>query len=112
MKKTIERMANGREQAYLGVIGTDITGEIADTLNVPEGAYVTSIVMDSPAMNAGIQSGDIIERVGTKIVQNYSDVIDGISSYEPDTTVNIMLKRQSGEDYTDMTIEVTLKGRQ
>lgn len=112
LKKTIERMANGREQAYLGVIGTDITGEIADTLNVPEGAYVTSIVMDSPAMNAGIQSGDIIERVGTKIVQNYSDVIDGISSYEPDTTVNIMLKRQSGEDYTDMTIEVTLKGRQ
>lgn len=109
LKKTIERMSNGKELAYLGVTGMDVSAEVRDAQGVPAGAFVTNIIMSSPAMNAGIQSGDVIVKIDGMDIGSYSDLIESISSYEPDTTVNIKLKRQSGETYQDIDIEVTLR---
>lgn len=109
LKKTIERMSNGEERTYLGIKGMDVSDEIMQSQGVPKGAYVTNIVMGSPAMNAGIQSGDVIVKIGSTDILKYSDLTDAISEFQPETSVTIVLKRQSGDEYRDIEVEVVLK---
>ncbi len=109
IKRTIERMSNGKARAYLGINGTDVTEEINSSSGVPKGAFVTGIVMDSPAMNAGIQSGDVIIRIEDEQIEKYSDFTDYMENAIPDTIVSLSLMRQSGEEYREMELEVILE---
>ena len=109
LKKTIESMSNGRAVAYLGINGTDVTEEIHRMSGVPIGAYVTGIVMGSPAMNAGIQSGDVIVSIDETQIHTYANLTEYIDNSRPDTTVSLTLMRQSGEEYREITMEVILE---
>ncbi len=108
LKNTIERMSNGKELAYLGINGTDVTQDAVMTLNVPLGAYVTGIVMDSPAMKAGIQSGDVITGLNDDSVESFTQYTELLSKYSPEDTVSVHLKRQGQNEYREITIPVIL----
>ena len=62
LKKVIERLSNDKDIAYLGLYGINVTNEANASLGVPFGAYITEVNMESPALEAGIQSGDVITR--------------------------------------------------
>ncbi len=109
IKKTIERMSNGRQRAYIGINGADVTEEVHELGGVPIGAYVTGIVMDSPAMEAGIQSGDVIIRLGDSHIATFSNLTEIMENNLPGTTMEMHLMRQSGEEYREITLEVTLE---
>lgn len=108
IKQEIERMSNGRSKSVLGINGIDVSKDAIENLGVPMGAYVTSIVMSSPAMNAGIQSGDIITKIGDRAILKYSDVTDAMYAFSPETTVYVTVMRQGGEEYKELVLEVTL----
>lgn len=108
LKETIERLSNGKSQPYLGIYGTDVTDEIHQKLKVPYGAYVTEIEMDSPAMQAGIQSGDVIVSLSGRTVGNYEEYMEALSDCTPASTVNITLMRKHQEDYKAMSFQMTL----
>ena len=76
LKRTIEQMSNDKERAYLGVHGADVPREaIEDTqINTPPGAYIRSIEIDSPAMEAGIQGGDVVIRVNETEITTYNEL--------------------------------------
>lgn len=107
IKKTIERMSNGKVRAYLGVTGTDVTME-AINKGVPAGAYVTGIEMDSPAMMAGIQSGDVIVKVDGYDITTFAVLTEAIVAHAPEEEAEITIRRMNGEEYTDVTIKVQL----
>ncbi len=109
IKKTIERMSNGRPRVYLGINGIDVTEDASNISGVPKGAYVTGIVMDSPAMNAGIQSGDVIVRMGNTDIDSFSDFTEIIERSEPSVTTQISIMRQSGNEYREIGLDVTLE---
>ena len=102
-------MSNGREEAYLGITGTDVTNEANQTLGVPLGAYVTGIIMDSPAMKAGIQSGDIITQINEIDIQSFSEFMDMIMGMNPNDNVNIVIKRQGKDEYREISIPIVLE---
>lgn len=108
LKKVIEKLSNGQEIAELGVYGTDVTNEAYYNLNVPKGAYVTGIKMDSPAMEAGIQSGDVIVQIGDASTNTIAGLHDAVLKCTPDTRVSVTLMRQGPESYQEMIVEVTL----
>ena len=56
-----------------GITGTDVPDEIHLEKHVPVGAYVTGIIMDSPAMKAGIQSGDVIVGMKGEEITSFAD---------------------------------------
>lgn len=107
LKKTIERMSNGMPRAYLGVVGTDVnsSGVIND---VTAGAYVISIEMDSPAMKAGIQSGDVITHVDNFEISTFSIFTETITNHQPNDEIAVTVRRMSGDEYKDVTISVVL----
>ncbi len=108
LRRVIERMSNERDQAYLGIHGMDVTPEANDSLGVPFGAYIIEIEMDSPAMAAGIQSGDVIVEMNGKQIATYRDLVKVMTELEPEDPVSILLMRQGQEEYVQMEVEVTL----
>lgn len=60
LKESIELLSNGKSIPYIGITGTEVTEALEQEKGIPRGVYVRNIEPDSPAMAAGIQSGDII----------------------------------------------------
>ena len=108
IKAALQRMSNGVEGSYLGIQGTDVPEEVAKGKEVPMGVYVKGIDMDSPAMKAGIQSGDIIIRMGKSKITSFADYIKVLDSWQPDETQNIILMRQGQDGYKTAKVEVLI----
>lgn len=108
LRKIIEKLSNGQEIAHMGIMGTDVPEEVSERLGVPMGAYVTGIRMDSPAMQAGIQSGDVIVKLGTTDISSFSDYQEAIMNLSPDSSVTVKVMRQGAEAYQEMPIDVIL----
>lgn len=108
LKKVIERLSNDKDIAYLGIHGADVTAQANEELGVPYGAYIMEIDMDSPAMEAGIQSGDVIIRLGEMEINTYSELVKCLTESEPAYTISIGLLRQGPEGYAEMELDVVL----
>ncbi len=108
VKRSLERMSNAQEAAYLGINGIDVTQEANSSLGVPLGAYVTGIVMDSPAMKAGIQSGDIITAINDTVITSFEQYTEILAQYKPEETVSVVIKRQGNSEYREITIPIIL----
>ncbi len=108
LKSLFEDLSNGRNRAYLGVHGTTIPADIQDQQNIPAGAYITKTELGSPAMQAGIQSGDIITAIEGTEVASYEQFISKLAQCSPDDIITVAVKRQAPNDYIELEIEVTL----
>ena len=108
LKERIAKLSNGQVRALLGILGTELTEAAKEELGIPEGAYVTEIVMDSPAMETGIQSGDVITKFGTGDITCFDDFKAAMDKSQPgDNTVITVMRFAMGE-YTEMNFETTL----
>jgi S1-C subfamily serine protease len=94
-----------RKKAYLGVEYRMITRQLSVLNEVPEGAYVQSVVSGSPAEKAGVQEEDIITKIDGKNVRDADGGLAKIiSSYKPGQVVELTVYR--GED--TKTVKATL----
>jgi serine protease Do len=94
--------ASGRvTRGWLGVQIQPVTASIADSLGLKkaEGALVDEPQKDSPAVKAGIQSGDVITAVNGNAVKDARDLARTIGTMAPDTTVKLDVIR-NGETKT------------
>lgn len=108
LKKTITKMSNDQPRAYLGIHGTDVPPEASLESGIPRGAYVKEIEMDSPAMIAGIQSGDVITQIEDTEITNYNGLLNALYNAMPNEVITITLMRQGINTYQEMKVEVTL----
>lgn len=108
LKKVIEKMSNGESVAYLGVSGVDVTQEAHEELGVPYGAYVREVDMDSPAMLAGIQQGDVIVAIDDRTIVNFGEYSTVLLQMEAGDQVNIQIMRQAQNEYREMNFSIVL----
>ena len=108
LKKRIEKMSNGEKPAYLGISGVDVTLSVHEELGVPFGAYITEIEMDSPAMQVGMQQGDILVQMNDKIVLSYGNYTTTLMQFKPGETIKVAVMRQVQDEYKEMEFELTL----
>lgn len=108
IKNSIERMANGQEKAFFGIKGSDVSEIAKKEHNIPDGAYVTDIVMDSPAMRSGILSGDIITKIGTTDIKNFNDFKELMDREQPGIETVVTVARYARGSYKEITLEVVL----
>jgi len=93
---TKQIMQNGYfARPYLGVQIQQINPSIAQRYNLPVewGAYVVSIGGDSPALKAGITAGDIILRIGNISLDENTQFLNALFSYQPGDVVDIEVLR-------------------
>ena len=108
LKRTITKMSNNQPRAYMGVHGSDVPLEANTELGVPLGAYIKEIEMDSPAMTAGIQSGDVITWIEDTEITNYNELLNVLYYAAPEDTITVTLMRQGIDSFQEMKVVVTL----
>lgn len=108
LKRLIEKMSNGIAIPYLGIYGMDVTNEISLSLNIPKGVYITKLEMNSPLMEAGVQSGDIITQYGMSTISSYKDLNTHRLNSMPGEEVVIKIMRQGLDGYTAMEYTITI----
>lgn len=108
LKRKIERMSNGDEIPVLGIKGTEIT-ELAQIRNdIPDGAYVTAVQLDSPAMQSGIQAGDVIIRVGENDISSMAGLVNRLYQLNAGDKTELVIMRQSQGSYKESTVQITI----
>lgn len=112
IKSALQRMSNGLENNYVGIKGTDVPAKIVTAKDIPAGVYVTEIVMDSPAMRGGIQSGDIIVSIDKKKITSFADYLKILSECIPGETKEVVLMRQRQDVYKTVKVEIVIESLQ
>ena len=108
LRRIVEKMSNASPIAYMGISGVDVTREANQELGVPYGAYVENIDMDSPAMRAGIQRGDIITMIDDTTIVSFGNYSNTLMAMIPGQTVTVTVKRQVQEEYKEMSFNIEL----
>lgn len=94
-------------QAYLGIKGGDVSSEMV-AYGFPQGVYVSSVSTGSGAANAGIQEGDIITAIDSTKISSMTELQSALKSYKAGDKVTLTVARQSGRQYEESKVEVTL----
>lgn len=102
LKGLISKLSNGEHIPYLGIYAQDISAQTRAELEIPQGAYIVDIDMDSPAMLKGIQKGDILVKVGSRDIRSAADYMNVLRNAQPESSINIVVQRASVNDYKEM----------
>ena len=111
LKKVVEKMSNENKLPYMGISGGDVPTSAHVHNEIPYGAFVREVAMDSPAMLAGIQQGDIIITVNENLITSFSDYSAILMQIEPGEAVSLTVMRQAQEEYKEMNFNIVLGER-
>jgi Do/DeqQ family serine protease len=99
------------QRGFLGAMFIDasrLTDDQKKANNVPvsaDGIYITNLVQDGAAKQAGIQVGDEITKINGVTVSSGSELQEQLSSYRPGDKITVTVNRNGVEK----TMNVTLK---
>lgn len=106
LKDIIELLSNGLNIPYIGIKGSTVTDAISEEYDIPKGVYIKEAVVDSPAMTAGLQTGDVIVEVGKQEVLSMKDYQRALLNLKKGDEVKITANRQNAEGYKKFTCTV------
>ncbi len=106
LKGVIELLSNDEQVPYLGMRISTVTDEIAQAYEMPKGVYVREVALDSPAMEAGFQSGDVITRINGVTLTTDEGYEKLVQSFSQEEIIHISYKRQDAEDYVTLESDV------
>ncbi|WP_052084064.1 S1C family serine protease [Eubacterium sp. ER2] len=112
LKDALEFLSNGQAVPYIGIQGVTVTEELTDSQGIPAGVYVQEVSADSPAMAAGIQSGDVIAEVDGTSVTTLSGYNNALMQQETGNEIRIRGQRQGTGGYVDITFRVTVGSKE
>lgn len=111
LKNVIELLSNGEAVPYIGIKGIDVTESIAQQ-GIPEGVYVKEVDVDSPAMAAGIQNGDIITSIGGVEVTSFARYNSALMEKAEGQKVKLKGQRKGTGGYVDIDFNITIGNKE
>ena len=99
------------EVGYIGISLQEVTSQISQMYNMPEGIYVVSVEEGSAAANAGIMKGDIITKFDGSSISSYSDLQKTLQYYAAGDSATITVQRPQNGEYVSVELNLTLGSR-
>ena len=99
---------DSEKMGYLGVTCQDVTSDIAQQYDMPEGVYLKSVVSGCAADKAGLKKGDILTRFDGMGVTTYDTLRDRLQYYEAGETVEVTVQSPENGSYVEKTVSLTL----
>jgi serine protease Do len=104
----IDRMKDGEDEesaagetGRLGLAVRQLTKELAASLRLKEtaGVVITEVKPESPAMQAGLQRGDIVREVNGRKVATVDDYDKALAAVRKDKTVRLLIRHGDGSRF-------------
>ena len=101
--KTYGKVSRG----WLGVLIQEVTGDLAQSfgLDRPRGALVGQVMKNSPAQEAGIQTGDVIVALDNQPIIHSSELPPLVGRLHPGTKVSLTVIRNGQEKAVTVQIQ-------
>ncbi len=71
---------------------------------VPDGAAVGEVTQDSAADDAGLQAGDVIQKVGDQLITSSDELVATVRGYRPGDEVQLTYTRDGEQQTTSITL--------
>ena len=110
-RELIQTLSDDQDIIYMGITGETITSEISEKKGIPIGVFVEEVEVDSPAMQVGIQSGDVITEVNGSKVETVKGYQQQLKSCKNGESIEVKAMRQGTEGYVEVSFDVTLKAK-
>ena len=109
MNKKTRELVSEDQLPYLGIVGQDVTRDVAQLYGLPEGIYVTELSEGGPSDQAGIIPGMIITGFDGESIDSMSDLQELLPYYAGGETVSITVSVQNEDgEYEEQSFDVTL----
>ena len=97
------------EQGYLGIQGVDVSDESAKMYNMPTGVYISDVVKNGGAQQAGLTKGSVITGLEGTTISDMNSLKEQLQYYRvgDKVKVTVQVPGNNGE-YTEKAVEVTL----
>lgn len=98
------------QRAVLGISYTELNAEMANKKGITatnEGIYVAQVSEQSAAMEAGLEEGDVIIKLGGNSVKNSGQMMEQMNKLRPGDTVEITYIRDNKTHTTKATMKNT-----
>lgn len=109
LKSLINAMSTKETVPYMGIKGIDVTAKASEEHDVPKGAYITEIEMESPAMMAGLQVGDVITIFDGFTISDCTDYTIALLRQNSGDIIRVKAMRLVQDEYKEMEFEITLR---
>lgn len=96
---------------YLGIIPQSVTSDAAELYGMPEGVYISQVEDGTPAAEAGLLRGDIIQKLDNKKVSTADELREQLKYYSAGETIDVLVMRSIDGEYVERTVTVTLGER-
>lgn len=106
LNRIMDLLYASKDVPYLGAHISTVTDKIANTYGIPKGVYIKEVEMDSPAMNAGLQSGDVIQKIDDKDITTDDSYTDAVLGLTPGETYSVVFMREGSNGYKELTCEI------
>lgn len=109
MNQETKTKVSEAEQGYLGIQGVDVSDESAKMYNMPTGVYISDVVKNGGAQQAGLTKGSVITGLEGTTISDMNPLKEQLQYYRvgDKVKVTVQVPGNNGE-YTEKTVEVTL----
>lgn len=89
------------QRAVMGIYIQDVTAELVESegLKVNNGVYVSDVIDDGAAAEAGMKKGDVITAVGKNTVKNNRQLQGELASYSPGESIRVTIDRKGKTEH-------------
>ena len=108
IKKSIQSMVNQTERSYFGIKCGDMSEKELKKENLEYGICVTEVEGNSPALEGGLQSGDMIIAINDVAISSVAVFNNTITSLKPKDTVEVTIQRKIKDEPKEMKLSVVL----
>lgn len=110
-KGVLELLSNGLPVPYLGIEGQEVTTEMEKN-GMPAGIYITAAAPESPAYNAGLQPGDILDEINDVKIEGMKNFQSQVERLHVGDHITVTVQRNNGKDeYKEIEFAVTMGAR-
>lgn len=102
-----DSLSDSEKKDRLGLTVKDLNKDLASMLRIKEvaGVVVTDVRDDSPAVNMGIQRGDIIKEVNGRKIDKVADYDKALASLKKEKVVRLLVKHGDTIRFVAMKVE-------
>ena len=108
MNQTTRTKVDSDKQGTIGIKGINVTSDVQEKYNLPEGIYVSEVTSGSAAEKAGITSGSVITKFDGQSVTDIESLQDLLQYYQAGETVELTLQVPGSDSYKEKTVSISL----
>lgn len=111
LKSMIQCMINRQGKMYFGIKAQNVDSDLSEKNDIPMGIYISMVESYSPAYQAGLQPGDIIQGINKMPCYTMQRLNDKLCDSAHGQVINVSIKRKGKSGYFDVSYDVSVELR-